>query len=81
MHITVIFSGLFRVLTGVEREDFDVPDGATVELLCDILRKKHQNLLLEKSKTYFLINRGVSMRNRILAEGDQVQVFQLLAGG
>jgi molybdopterin converting factor small subunit len=81
MRITVIFSGLFRVLTGVEREDLDVPDDATVELLSDILRKKHQNLHLEKSKTYFMINCRLSMRNRLLAEGDQVQVFQLLAGG
>jgi molybdopterin converting factor small subunit len=81
MRITVIFSGLFRIFAGVERELLDVAEGTTVEQLTDVLRKKYQNLPLEKSKTYFIINSQASMHNQILAEGDQVQVFQLLAGG
>jgi molybdopterin converting factor small subunit len=81
MRITVIFSGLFRILAGVEREVLEVGEGATVERLSDILGKKYQNLPLERSKTYFIINSQVSVRNQVLAEGDQVQVFQLLAGG
>jgi len=81
MHITVTFSGLLRILAGVEREVLDVGEGATVERLTGILEKKYQNLPLERSKTYFIINSQVSTRNQILAEGDQVQVFQLLAGG
>ena len=59
----------------------DVGEGATVERLTGLLEKKYQTLPLERSKTYFIINRQVSTRNQILAEGDQVQVFQLLAGG
>lgn len=81
MRITVIFSGLFRILAGVEREVLEVGEGTTVERLSDILGKKYQNLPLERSKTYFIINSQVSVRNQVLAEGDQVQVFQLLAGG
>jgi molybdopterin converting factor small subunit len=81
MRITLIFSGLLRILAGVERELLDVAEGTTVEQLTGILEKKYQNLPLERSKTYFIINSQVSMRNQILAEGDQVQVFQLLAGG
>jgi molybdopterin converting factor small subunit len=81
MRITLIFSGLLRILAGVERELLDVAEGTTVEQLTAILEKKYQNLPLERSKTYFIINSQVSMRNQILAEGDQVQVFQLLAGG
>jgi molybdopterin converting factor small subunit len=81
MRITLIFSGLLRILAGVERELLDVAEGTTVEQLTAILEKKYQNLPLERSKTYLIINSQVSMRNQILAEGDQVQVFQLLAGG
>jgi molybdopterin converting factor small subunit len=81
MRITVIFSGLLRILAGVEREVLDVHEDATAEILYDILEKKYQNLPLERSKTYFIINGQVSTRNQVLAEGDQVQVFQLLAGG
>jgi molybdopterin converting factor small subunit len=81
MRITVIFSGLFRILAGVEREVLDVGEGATVERLSEILEIKYQNLPLERRKTYFMINGQVSTRKQVLAEGDQVQVFQLLAGG
>jgi molybdopterin converting factor small subunit len=65
----------------VEREVLDVGEGATVERLTGLLEKRYQNLPLERSKTYFIINSQVSTRNQVLAEGDQVQVFQLLAGG
>jgi molybdopterin converting factor small subunit len=81
MHITVIFSGLFSVLAGVEREVLDVSEGTTIERLSGILEKKYQNLPLGTGKTYFMINSQVSMRNQVLAEDDQVRVFQLLAGG
>jgi sulfur carrier protein ThiS len=32
-------------------------------------------------KTYVLINGHVATRDQVLAEGDQVRIFQLLAGG
>ncbi|MFH1489728.1 MAG: MoaD/ThiS family protein [Pseudomonadota bacterium] len=81
MRITVIFSGLFRIHAGVEREVLDVAEGTTIERLSGILVKKYQDLPLESSKTYFIINGQVSTRNRVLAEGDQVRIFQMLAGG
>jgi len=81
MRITVIFSGLLRVLAGVEREDLDLGEGTTVEQLSGILKGKYPNLPLEKRKTYFMIDNQVATRNHALAERDQVQVFQLLAGG
>ena len=81
MRITVIFSGLFRILAGVEQDVLDVAEGTTVERLSDILEKEYQDLPLETSKTYFMLNSQVPMRNQVLAEGDQVQVFRLLAGG
>jgi molybdopterin converting factor small subunit len=81
MRITVIFSGLFCILAGVEREVLDVAEGTTIDRLSGVLEKKYQNLPLERSKTYFTINSQVSMHNQVLSEGDQVRVFQLLAGG
>lgn len=81
MRITVIFSGLFRILAGVEREVFNVGEDTTVEQLSDILKKEYRDLPLERSTTYFIINGQASMGNPVLSEGDQVQVFRLLAGG
>jgi molybdopterin converting factor small subunit len=81
MHITVLFSSLFLSLAGVERDVLDVADGTTIDRLSSILVQKYQNLPLESGKTYFMINGQVSTRNQVLAEGDQVRIFQLLAGG
>ena len=81
MRITVHFSSLFRTLTGVEHEVLDVAGGTTIDRLSSILVQKYQNLPLESRKTYFMINGQFSTRSQVLAEGDQVRIFQLLAGG
>ena len=81
MRISVLFSGLFRSLAGVEREVLDVPEGTTIDRLSCILVQKYQNLSLESKKTYFMVNGQVSTPNQVLAEGDQVRIYRLLAGG
>ncbi len=81
MSITVQFSSLFRILAGVEREVLDVAEGTTIARLSSILVQKYQNLSLESGKTYFMINGQISTRKQVLAEGDQVRIFQLFAGG
>ena len=81
MRITIQFSSLFRILAGVEREVLDVAEGTTIDRLSSILVQKYQNLSLESGKTYFMINGQISTRKQVLAEGDQVRIFQLLVGG
>ena len=81
MRITVQFSSLFRILAGVEREVLEVAEGTTIDRLSSILVQKYQNLPLGSGRTYFMINGQFSTRNQVLAEGDQVRIFQLLAGG
>jgi molybdopterin converting factor small subunit len=81
MRITIQLSSLFRTLAGVEQEVLDVAEGTTVDRLSSILVQRYQNLPLESGKTYFMINGKFSSRNEVLAEGDQVRIFQLLAGG
>ena len=81
MHVTILFSGLFRTLAGVEREVLEVPEGTTIDRLSNILVQKYQNLPLEIGKTYFIINSQISTPDQVLAEGDQVRVLRLLAGG
>jgi len=81
MRITIIFSGLFRTLAGVEREVLDVAEGTTIDRLSNILVQKHQNLPIESGKIYFIINGQVCTPDQALVEGDQVRVLRLLAGG
>lgn len=81
MQITVIFSGLFSVLAGVDQEDLDLAEGTTIERLSGMLASQYEKLRLEPGKTYFMVNGVVSKPTQVLAEGDQVRVFQILAGG
>jgi molybdopterin converting factor small subunit len=81
MHITVKFSSFFRTLAGVDQEVIDVADGTTIHGLTSLLAEKFQNLPLESEKTYFFINGQVPTHDQVLAEGDRVLIFQLLAGG
>ena len=81
MRITVQFLSLFRALAGVEREVLDVAEGTTIDRLSSILVQKYQGLPIESRKTFFMINGRLSTRNQVLAEGDQVRIFQLAAGG
>jgi molybdopterin converting factor small subunit len=81
MRITVQFLSFFRTLTGVEREVLDVAEGTTIDRLSSILVQKYQNVAIESEKTFFMINGQLSTRNEVLAEGDQIKIFQLAAGG
>ena len=81
MRITVLFLSFFRTLTGVEREVLDVAEGTTIDRLSSILVQKYQNVAIESEKTFFMINGQLSTRNEVLAEGDQIKIFQLAAGG
>ena len=81
MRITVQFMTIFRTISGVEEEVLDVAEGTTIDQLSEILIQKYQNLPLKDEKTYFVTHGQIVTRDHALAEGDRVQIFQLLAGG
>ncbi|MGM0427329.1 MAG: MoaD/ThiS family protein [Thermodesulfobacteriota bacterium] len=81
MRVTVNFSSLFRILSGVEQVKLDVAEGTTIDGLCKILAQKYQDLPVESQKTFFLINGQISRSDQVISEGDRVRMFQLSAGG
>jgi molybdopterin converting factor small subunit len=81
MKITVKFSGLFKALAGVEQDRVDVPEETTVDDLARVLGRKYEKLKMESELTFFVVNDKVSNRNQILTDGDQVRIFQMVAGG
>jgi molybdopterin converting factor small subunit len=72
---------LFYTISGVEQELLDLVEGTTIDELSGILIQKYPNLPFESEKTYFVIQGQIVPRDHVLADGDQVQIFQLLAGG
>ena len=81
MHIIVQFMTLFHTISGVDQEALEVAEGTTIDQLSEILIQKYQNLPLRDENTYFVIHGQIVTRDYNLAEGDKVQIFQLLAGG
>ena len=81
MNITVKFSGFFRTLAGVDQKVLDVADGTTIQEMTSLLAEKFKNLPIEDEKTQFFVNGQVPTQNQVVAEGDRVLIFQLLAGG
>ena len=81
MRIVIKFASLFKVYCGVDQDEIDLVDGATVEQLGLQLSKKYTNLPFESDHTFFIVNDKISKRDRILADGDVVRIFQTLAGG
>jgi molybdopterin converting factor small subunit len=81
MRIIIKFSGLFFNSAGVDQDVVEVPEAGTVEGLIDILSLKYEKLPFRDKKTYYMVNEKLSDRDRVLKDGDQVRIFQMMAGG
>ena len=81
MKVTVKFTTLFKIYSGVDQVEMDIAEGATVDDLSLELVKKYPKMALDSSQAFFAVNERISPRDQILADGDQVRVFQTLAGG
>jgi molybdopterin converting factor small subunit len=81
MQITIQFSGLFKALAGVDQDLVDVAEGTTIDQLARTLGRKYEKLPMESELTFFVVNDKVSKRDHILADGDHVRIFQMIAGG
>mgnify|MGYP001131282910 CR=1 FL=1 len=81
MRITVSFSSVFRMLSGVDQDELEVAEGTTIDRLSQILAQKYPVLPLESKKTFFSINGRISRQDQVVSEGDQIGIYQLSAGG
>ncbi|MFC1495318.1 MoaD/ThiS family protein [Thermodesulfobacteriota bacterium] len=78
MEITVKYSSLLKILIRQEKDIMDVDEGTTIDQLTRILDQKYKNLRFNKEKTKFLIDNVFVDGDKVLAEGDEVSVFQTL---
>ena len=80
MEITIKFSSLIRMLTRLDHDLVDVDEGTTIDQLTGILDRKYKNLHFSREKTKFLVNNKFVEGDKVLAEGDEVSIFQSLKG-
>ena len=81
MQIIVKFTGVFSHSAGVERDVIEVPEATTIESMIDTLSLKYTKLPFKDKKTYYFVNQKMSSRDKVLKDGDQVMIFQMMAGG
>lgn len=81
MKITVKYSGHYCDLTGMKRETVEIGEGETIGLLFDTLCRQYSNLSPLKEGTIYMVNGKITKKERVLVEGDEVQLFQMMAGG
>ena len=81
MKITIKLSSLFKVYSGVDQDQIDMAEGATVDQLTNELSTRYKDLPFESSQTFFVVNDKISTKDQVLKEGDEVRIYQALAGG
>lgn len=81
MNITVKYTGHLCTLTGKEKETIEVEEGKPLHHLIDILADKYEIQALLVKGVLFLINDKIAKREQVLADGDVVHIFQMMAGG
>ena len=81
MRIIVKFTGVFSHSAGVDQDVVEVPEASTIESMIDVLSLKYTKLPLKDKKTYYFVNEKVADRDKVLNDGDQVMIFQMMAGG
>ena len=81
MKIIVKFTGVFSYSAGVERDVVEVPEASTIEKMIDTLSLKYAKPPFRDIKTYYFVNEKMADRDKVLKDGDQVMIFQMMAGG
>ena len=78
MEITIKYSSLIKMLARLDHDLIDVDEGTTIDQLTRILDQKYKSLHFNSEKTKFLVNNKFVNGDKVLAEGDEVSVFQTL---
>ena len=81
MDVTVKYSGLFCSLTGKQKEIVEMEEKGTLGDLLGILCDRYNNLPPLNEGLIYLVNGRIAKKGQILIEGDEVRIFQMMAGG
>lgn len=81
MRITVLYFATLKDRAGVDREQVDLPEGATVAALKEHLRARHDGLAPALDTAVVSVNREFAFDDEALREGDEVGLFPPVSGG
>jgi molybdopterin synthase catalytic subunit len=81
MKIKILFFGVTRDLTGVQQEQTEIPEGATLESLWDRYAARFPRLNELSSVLLVAVNQEIADRARTLQDGDEVAFLPPVSGG
>ena len=79
--VRVRFFARLREQSGTETEALQVPPGATLDDLYDVLRRKHPALEVDRKAVRGAINQELSDWSAVVADGDEVAFIPPVSGG
>ncbi len=81
MRIEVKFFSSFRRFAGKDIEHMEMPEGATVQTLLELLTVEHPDMERALGFVMVAVNRKTVESEHKLKDGDEVSVFPPIAGG
>jgi len=81
MHITVRYFAGHRDITGCAEEQVDLPDGATVGGLWDLLVERYPRLGGYRGRLLYAVNQEFGTVTTELQDGDEVALIPPVSGG
>ena len=81
MRVTVKFVSQIRALAGTGEAVVELPEGATVADLFDLLRESFPAIFPVAEHAVVMANHQIVTPGATLGDGDQVMLLQLLGGG
>ena len=81
MQVEVRYFAAAREATGKEVEHVELPEGATVAALADVLTARHAGLADLRSNLRFAVGEHFAEPGRHLAAGDVVALLPPVSGG
>ena len=79
MHVRVLCFGVLKDWLGAAAATVELPEGATVAALLEVLRKRHSTDLLQKIAVS--VNAQFATAAQVLHEGDEVGLLPPVSGG
>lgn len=80
-HVTVLFFATLRDRAGTKSIEIDIPSGATVHDLKDLIAGSYPNLAPTMDSMLVSINREYAFNENIVPEGAEVAMFPPVSGG
>jgi molybdopterin synthase catalytic subunit len=81
MRVTVQYFGILQEVAGLDRVSVELPDGAVLGALYDLLKRQSPALASFQRSIALAVNCEYAERNRLLRDGDEVALIPPVSGG